>query len=278
MGNDVFLRWYGGNLGLGKGAGNGNSTGVNSIAIGDGSQGTGLQTVGINYTLGTQAGLSLTSGQKNFFGNFQAGLASSSATDNNLIGYKIGNAQTDATDNNGLGTQALLSNVHGSRNTAFGTNSIVFNEGNDNIGVGYFAGFNSLTSDGNVFVGNKSGYSATTGDYNISIGTGVDVVSATTSGQLNIGNLIYGSGLYQSTTQSSTPVDGRVGIGVAIPAASSILDLTSANKGFLPPRMTTTEINAISSPAAGLVVYNTTLAALCFYDGSGWRKVSHSAM
>jgi hypothetical protein len=42
--------------------------------------------------------------------------------------------------------------------------------------------------------------------------------------------------------------------------------------------MTTTQINAIGSPANGLIAYNTTLAVLCFYDGSGWKKVSHSAM
>ena len=40
---------------------------------------------------------------------------------------------------------------------------------------------------------------------------------------------------------------------------------------------TTTQINALSA-SAGMVVFNTTLATLCFYDGSGWRKVSHSAM
>jgi hypothetical protein len=40
---------------------------------------------------------------------------------------------------------------------------------------------------------------------------------------------------------------------------------------------TTTQINALSA-SAGMVVFNTTLATLCFYDGSGWRKVSHSNM
>jgi hypothetical protein len=74
------------------------------------------------------------------------------------------------------------------------------------------------------------------------------------------------------------PVGGSVGIGTTTPAASSLLDVTSTTKGFLPPRMTTTQINAISSPAAGLVVYNTTLAVLCFYDGTGWKKVTHTAM
>jgi len=40
---------------------------------------------------------------------------------------------------------------------------------------------------------------------------------------------------------------------------------------------TTTQINALTA-SAGMVVFNTTLATLCFYDGSGWRKVSHSNM
>lgn len=60
--------------------------------------------------------------------------------------------------------------------------------------------------------------------------------------------------------------------------ASSIFQINSTIRGFLPPRMTTTEINAITSPAEGLVVYNTTLSHLCFKDPSGWRKISHSAM
>lgn len=48
---------------------------------------------------------------------------------------------------------------------------------------------------------------------------------------------------------------GRVGIG-GPPDASSILQLTSTSQGFLPPRMTTTQRDAISSPAKGLIVYN----------------------
>jgi microcystin-dependent protein len=50
----------------------------------------------------------------------------------------------------------------------------------------------------------------------------------------------------------------NVGIGTISPDPSAILDLTSTNKGFLPPRMTTTERNAIGSPATGLIIYNNT--------------------
>lgn len=42
--------------------------------------------------------------------------------------------------------------------------------------------------------------------------------------------------------------------------------------------LTTTEINAISSPTTGLQVYNLTLNTMCFYNGSSWQKVTSSAM
>ena len=51
---------------------------------------------------------------------------------------------------------------------------------------------------------------------------------------------------------------GQVGIGTPSPDASAILDLTSTNKGFLLPRMTTTERNLILLPATGLNIYNVT--------------------
>jgi hypothetical protein len=64
----------------------------------------------------------------------------------------------------------------------------------------------------------------------------------------------------------------------AVNFASAILEVKSTTQGFLPPRMTTTQINAIASPANGLEVYNTTLNCPCFYNGTSWRQVTNSAM
>jgi hypothetical protein len=61
-----------------------------------------------------------------------------------------------------------------------------------------------------------------------------------------------------------------MGVGTMSPNSSAILDITSRSKGFLPPRMTNTEMNAISSPAAGLVVYDTSNNKLTVYNGSTW--------
>ena len=70
--------------------------------------------------------------------------------------------------------------------------------------------------------------------------------------------------------------DGNVGIGTTNPLAK--LDIASTTDGVLLPRMTTTQVNAISSPENGLTVYNTTLNTLCFYNGSSWQKVTSANM
>jgi hypothetical protein len=69
---------------------------------------------------------------------------------------------------------------------------------------------------------------------------------------------------------------GNVLIGTTTDVASSILTLNSTTKGFLPPRMSTSDINNISTPATGLTVYNTTENKICFYDGTIWKKVNDS--
>jgi len=55
------------------------------------------------------------------------------------------------------------------------------------------------------------------------------------------------------------------------PNASAILDLQSTTKGFLPPRMTVVERNAISNPDAGLIVFNLTTKRPNYYTGLQWE-------
>ncbi len=60
------------------------------------------------------------------------------------------------------------------------------------------------------------------------------------------------------------------GINTTTPDQSAILDVYSTNKGFLPPRLTTEQRDAIAIPAAGLMIYNTTVNCLQWYNGSYW--------
>lgn len=62
-------------------------------------------------------------------------------------------------------------------------------------------------------------------------------------------------------------------LGAISPETTAILDLTSTTKGFLPPRMTTVQRDAIGSPVEGLIVSNTTENYLDFYDGTTWRAL-----
>jgi hypothetical protein len=67
----------------------------------------------------------------------------------------------------------------------------------------------------------------------------------------------------------------QVAIGIATPAASAQLDVSSTTKGFLPPRMDSTARNAIVSPATGLTIYNTTINAFQVYNGTAWYSTVH---
>jgi len=67
---------------------------------------------------------------------------------------------------------------------------------------------------------------------------------------------------------------GNVLVGTSTDVTSSKLTVESTTQGFLPPRMTTTQKNAIATPAEGLVVYDLTLHKLCIYTGAVWEIIT----
>jgi hypothetical protein len=212
------------------------------------------------------------------------------------LGY-IGYAST------GAGIMYMMN--YSNTDLQFGTNSIVRmaikNNGNVTLGTTTDAGY-KLDVNGNIRTVNDA-YLATTAANNVGIGTvnPYSKLQITRSGALGSflrfdtgGNSGYDFNLDANASMRLTYMlsgsiykelatftyTGQVGIGTTTPNASSILDITSTTKGILFPRMTTTEISAISSPADGLTVYNTTLKVICFYDAGAavWKRVSHSNM
>lgn len=78
--------------------------------------------------------------------------------------------------------------------------------------------------------------------------------------------------------------NGSVGLGTGTPNASAVLDITATNKGMLIPRValtSSTDVTTITSPAAGLLVYNTGTGALTFkgfvfWNGTEWRQIDNT--
>lgn len=87
-----------------------------------------------------------------------------------------------------------------------------------------------------------------------------------------------GSTARASGTEFVIKDNGVVGIGTSNPDLSAALDITSTNKGFLPPRIalnSKTDITTISSPTEGLLIYNTGLGSLkstglFYWNGFEW--------
>ena len=64
--------------------------------------------------------------------------------------------------------------------------------------------------------------------------------------------------------------NGAMCMGTTTANASAILQADSTSRGFLPPRLTTAQRDLIGTPAAGLMIYNTSTNRPNFYDGSAW--------
>ncbi len=73
-------------------------------------------------------------------------------------------------------------------------------------------------------------------------------------------------------------LSAQVGIGTVNPDGTSILDVSSIDKGILVPRMTSAQRIAITTPADGLLVYDIDFKCLFTYDTvlNTWQKVLNS--
>lgn len=67
---------------------------------------------------------------------------------------------------------------------------------------------------------------------------------------------------------------GGIALGVGSVGNSTLVDIASTTQGVAFPRMTTTQRNAISAPATGLCIYNTTTKFFEYYHSGAWRTFS----
>ena len=97
-------------------------------------------------------------------------------------------------------------------------------------------------------------------------GTGVATLTA--------GYLVKGAGTSAVTASLVYDSGSGVGLGTTSPNASALLDVQSTTKGLRLPNMTTVQKTAIATPAAGLLVFDTTLGKACVYTGAAWQTIT----
>ena len=139
-------------------------------------------------------------------------------------------------------------------------------DGSGRLGIGTDNPSQKLEIAGNVKIaGSGNGLSFPDGTTQTTAGlpSGSAVLNQT-SQQANANFNISGNGIVGGLLTA-----GSVGIG-ATPTASAALEVSSTSKGLLPPRLTTTQRDAIASPATGLTLYNTTTGRLNTWNGTSW--------
>ena len=116
-----------------------------------------------------------------------------------------------------------------------------------------------IAENGNVTVGN--------------LGTGTIITSLTlpTSKLQVAGNAAIGFTTATAAPTNGLSVSGTVNIGTNTSVTTAALQVSSTTQGFLPPVMTTTQRIAIITPAAGLIVYDTTDNKHYGYNGTTWN-------
>ena len=129
----------------------------------------------------------------------------------------------------------------------------------------------------NIGTGGAATYSATTGVINIP--QYQEAITNPVTGTGTAGRVAYWAGTSSQTSSNNFVWDNtntRLGVGTASPHVSSIVEMNSTTQGFLPPRMTYSQRNAILAPEQGLVVYCTNCGyygELQVFNGSAWANM-----
>ncbi len=102
----------------------------------------------------------------------------------------------------------------------------------------------------------------------------VSTATQTFAGEKTFNSDLTVNGKITSSNTDRSTFAGKLTVGTNSDTTSSaILEASSTTQGFLPPRLTTTQRDAITTPVAGLTIWNATNTQLEVYDGSYWKNM-----
>jgi hypothetical protein len=252
-----------------------NTTGSNNNAIGDETlfyNTTGNHNIGI----GSQAGLTISTGSQNTMIGAQADVASGALTNATALGFRakvsasntiqLGNTNVTNVKTSGTVTAAGFTST-----VATGTAPLVVTSTTPvaNLSIGGNAA--TVTTNANLTGPVTSVGNATT------IADGAITTASIADGAITNAKVTDVAASKITGTFTSATVNGKVIVGASSAASSSaVLEASSTTQGFLPPRMTEAQRNAISSAVAGLVVWCSDCGSngeLQVHNGTTWKNM-----
>jgi len=269
---------------IGQNAGRRNTTGQNNTFISY-QAGQSNTTGQANTFVGQAAGQNTSIGNTNTFLGAGAGQNNTTGGSNTFIGASAGSGNSTATNNIAIGVNTFLANTTGTQNIIIGNQTYSTNTAtSSNVIVGFQSLSGITTGGSNTTLGNQAGRFIADGITQTTSFTNGILIGASTKplSQGNDNSIVIGinsTGLGSNTTvlgnssTVTTAIYGNLLLGTTSTTASALLSMSSTTKGFLPPVMTTTQKNAISSPATGLVVFDSTLGKLCVFSTT-WQTIT----
>ena len=234
------------------GRGNGNND--ESVAIGSGAMGTS----NVNGKRNTAVGYGA-----------MARYNGTSWDNNTSIGYNNLPNITSGSGNTSVGAESMMANITGVENTSVGNQSLINTTGNNNVGIGKRSGQTITTGSQNTIVGTNADVASNNLSNATAIGYGANVATSNTVqlGNTDVTNVKTSGSITVGAGASS--VAGTLVVGSTTPTGSSAaLEVKSTSQGLLLPRLTTTQRDAIVSPEAGLLVYNTSSSKFQGYSST----------
>jgi len=250
------------------------STGIRNVAIGWNAQ-SNLTSGAENTSIGYNANRDLT-GSRNTSLGYQAGVSIGAINDNTSIGHNSNAAGAGGTGSTSIGAG---SNYYGTNYSAVvGAGALNSTSGgNYSAALGYSALYGA-SGTGNSAIGAQAGYTLS-GANNVLLGAYATAPSTSSNNQFTLwhGATMGAGGGYNTLTRFTGGqwLFNNTSSAVTSATTSAALEINGTTAGFLPPRLTATQRNAIATPAAGLMVYDTDSSRYMLY-GSSWKGLAYT--